>query len=114
MALFSTSTVPSRQEAKERFEEIRRKMTDLASSCGGRASSGLAMRIHYASDVQALWFMRSELMALLAQSQGESAARQELARLGDMFSGILPDGLRSRPSPLDEGPGHGEGDSMHR
>jgi hypothetical protein len=102
MALFSTSSAPApgREEARERMEEIRRTMTGLASSCGGRASAGLAMRIHYAMDVQALWFMRSELMGMLAMSRGEVPAREAIEDLGRMFNGLLPDGLRPRTSTL--------------
>ncbi|MBC5764344.1 hypothetical protein [Ramlibacter albus] len=106
MSLFSTSSAPalSREEARERMEEIRRTMTDLASSCGGRASAGLAMRVHYAADVQALWFMRSELMGLLAISRGEGAAREAIEKLGAMFNGLLPEGLRPRTTSLGHGP----------
>jgi hypothetical protein len=106
MALFSTSTAPepSREEAKERLDLIRRRMTELASSCGGRASAGLAMRVHYTIDPQALWFMRSELMAMLAVSRGEQAAREAIEQLSAMFAGLLPRGLQPRASTLGAGP----------
>jgi hypothetical protein len=110
MALFSTSSAPApgREEARERLEQIRRTMTDLAASCGGRASAGLAMRVHYAADVQALWFMRSELMGLLAVSRGEGPARDAVEKLSAMFAGLLPAGLRPRSTSL----GHGEADDL--
>lgn len=102
MSLFSTSSAPapSPAEARERTDAIRRTMTDLASSCGGRASAGLAMRMHYAADAQALWYMRSELMGLLAVSRGEVAAREAIEALSAMFAGLLPQGLRPRNTPL--------------
>ena len=110
LAIFSTSSAPSvsARELRERTEEIRRAMTDLARVGNGRDGAGLALRIHYAPDLQALWFMRSELMGLLARTQGEQAARDSLSRLSRMFSGLLPDGLRSRPSPLDSDSTHGD------
>ena len=35
---------------------------------------------------QALWYARSELMAALAEQHGEARARQELERLGALFT----------------------------
>jgi len=46
--------------------------------------------------------MRGELMQLLARHQGEAAAREKLDELSSLFSDLLPSGLRSRPSPLNE------------
>ena len=115
VALFSTSTTASSvsaRELRERTDEIRREMVDLARSCQGKPASGLALRMHYAPDIQSLWFMRSELMGLLAQARGEASARESLSRLSAMISGLLPNGLRSRPSPLDGESTHG--DSMLR
>jgi len=111
MALFSTSSAPAptREEVRERLDAIRRAMTELASACGGKAASGLAMRIPYAGDVQALWFMRSELMGLLAVSRGEASARESVEKLGAMFNGLLPEALRPRSSSL----GSGEPDDLH-
>jgi hypothetical protein len=63
-------------------------------------SAILVRRVRYAADPQALWFMRSELMGLLARKEGEMAARVKLELISDMFRELLPSGLRSRPSPL--------------
>jgi hypothetical protein len=57
-------------------------------------------RIRYALDVQALWYLRGDLMAVLAGSHGEVAAREKLTPINSMFEDLLPEGLRSRPSPL--------------
>jgi hypothetical protein len=72
----------------------------MAEFGAGERDMGLVRRIRYASDIQTLWFIRSELMAVLARTHGEAVARERLERLGEMFARLLPEGLRSRPSPL--------------
>jgi len=50
--------------------------------------------------VQALWYLRGDLMSVLAGRHGEAAARAKLTAINEMFEQLLPEGLRSRPSPL--------------
>jgi hypothetical protein len=57
-------------------------------------------RIRYSLDVQALWYLRGDLMSVLAGRHGEAAARAKLTAINEMFENLLPEGLRSRPSPL--------------
>ena len=82
------------------LEDIRQTMLELTTVDKGERALKLARRIRYAADVETLWFMRGELMALLARNRGEAAALEELDRLSAMFTDLLPSGLRSRPSPL--------------
>jgi hypothetical protein len=82
------------------LDDIRGRMHALAHSVGNERSQQVVRRIRYASDVEALWFIRSELMALLAGELGEAAALDEVDSISDMFEDLLPEGLRSRPSPL--------------
>jgi hypothetical protein len=60
----------------------------------------ITRRIRYANDIQALWYLRGDLMAALAAMHGEMAAREKVASVTQMFQGLLPSGLNSRPSPL--------------
>lgn len=60
----------------------------------------ITRRIRYANDVQALWYLRGDLMAALATIHGEMAARKKIQSITHMFQGLLPNGLGSRPSPL--------------
>jgi hypothetical protein len=44
--------------------------------------------------------LRGDLMAALAAMDGERAAREKIASVTEMFKGLLPGSLHSRPSPL--------------
>ena len=101
-ALFTTSTsAPAALPTTATLEDIRARMIDLVGLASGQPAEFLARRIRFASDIHSLWFIRSELMAVLARARGEALAREKLSLLGDMFAGHLPEPLRSRPSPLD-------------
>lgn len=100
LAVFQVSgAAPSTRDDTVGLDDVRALMLEMAGR-PTEASAGLLRRIRYATDPQALWFMRSELMALLAHQEGEAMARVKLEHLSDMFRELLPRGLRSRPSPL--------------
>jgi len=100
-ALLSVSTSARRRtDDPATMNRVRKAMLALADRGPGQRSSVLTRRICAAADLQALWFLRSEVMHWLARSQGEAAARVQLDELGSLFADQLPQGLRSRPSPL--------------
>lgn len=99
ISLFAESPPDSRVESCT--EDIREAM--LGSLREARHSDRLAMvlgRVRCAPHVQALWYLRCDLMTLLAGQYGESAAKEELRVITDLFHGLLPAGQVSRPSPL--------------
>jgi hypothetical protein len=100
MFAVSTAKTPAVEEHEDIVEEIRSRMAAMASVDPSETGRGLVRRIRYAPDIHALWFIRIELMALLAHTHGEAVARERLERLGILFARLLPEGLRSRPSPL--------------
>ena len=100
-AMFSVSTRASHAADAVTMDQIREAMLALVSEDPGERAAGLARRIRYATDLQALWFMRGEIMQLLARGQGEMLAREKVDDLSSLFADLLPSGLRSRPSPLD-------------
>lgn len=85
---------------KDGMDEIRNAMLALIGDAQDKQSQQLTRRIRYANEIQALWYLRGDLMAVLAGRHGEAAARQKLQPVTDMFQDLLPRGLRSRPSPL--------------
>ncbi len=92
--------IPTEDELHDRTEEIRERMLDILGDHGAELSPTVRRRIQYAPDLESLWYMRSEWMAAVSATQGESAAATHVRRLNLSFSGLLPDGLQSRPSTL--------------
>lgn len=88
----------SRQES--RVEEIRLAMIDSLGDDGASTFPQITRRIRYAGDVYGLWYLRGELMAALSKLKGEAVAQEKIASITEMFRGLLPGGLSSRPSPL--------------
>jgi len=101
-AIFSSGFPPSAPTATMEYdiEDVRRAMLGLLTDAHDARFPHVLRRIRYATDVQGLWFLRGDLMAALASTFGEAAAREKLETVSGMFADLVPDGLRSRPSPL--------------
>ena len=81
-------------------EGIRESMLALVGDNADNSLLQVTRRIRYAVDVQALWYLRGEVMAVLASRHGEAVALERVEELTKMFHDFLPRGLQSRPSPL--------------
>ena len=99
----NTAATPE-QSVESAIEQIREAMLALMSRAGEARFPQVTRRIRYATDVQALWFLRGDLMSAIASRDGESAALEQIETISEMFKDVLPQGLRSRPSPLSSGP----------
>lgn len=75
-------------------------MLDAIGPSGASKFPVVQLRVSYANDIQDLWYLRGDLMAILANLYGEALARVQLTQISEMFKGLLPSGLSSRPSPL--------------
>ena len=98
--LLGNPATPSDSVLETGTEDIREAMLSLLAEAGGKQFSNVTRRVRYANDVQALWYLRGDLLAALASTHGEMAARQKVQRVTKMFEGLLPGSLSSRPSPL--------------
>ncbi|MET0312167.1 MAG: hypothetical protein ABW051_08965 [Burkholderiaceae bacterium] len=98
--LGGSPSVISESTLEDRLEEIRATMLEYLGDFGGRNFPQISRRVRYAGDVQALWYLRGDLMAALAAMHGEAEARERIARLSRMFNGLLPGSMNSRSSPL--------------
>lgn len=101
MVRTSVTAVPGEHGSSP--DAVRDAMLALVSLTTDDRAASLIRRIRYASDLEALWYMRGELMHMLARSHGEAVAREKLEELSEKFTDFLPRGLRSRPSPLAPG-----------
>ena len=91
---------PTESIMESSTEEIRQAMLGVLGPSGQKSFPNVARRLRYANDIQALWYLRGDLMAALAALYSESVAREKIAGITDQFHGLLPGGLQSRPSPL--------------
>lgn len=91
---------PSPAQVESATEDIRESMLALLGDAGPTHFSLVTRRIRYANDIQALWYLRGDLMAALATLHGETLARDQVQAITEMFRGLMPGGLSSRPSPL--------------
>lgn len=82
------------------LREIRQAMLDCLVQYGMDAKSTIHMRVSYASDIEDLWYLRGDVMAVIASHDGEVVAKRKLAQISDGFNGLLPRGFTSRNSPL--------------
>lgn len=82
------------------MERFRTAMLGLIEAETSDRAAMLNLRIRCAATLQSLWFMRSEMMVVLAATHGEAEARRRLDAISELARDALPSGLRSRPSPL--------------
>ncbi|MDE2605133.1 MAG: hypothetical protein KGL68_04335 [Burkholderiales bacterium] len=98
--LLGNPVLPSDSVLASSMEDIREAMLTLLTQPGDKQHATVTRRVRYANDIQALWYLRGDLLAALASVHGEAAARQQLQTVTRMFQGLLPGGLSSRFSPL--------------
>ena len=101
-AIFSTGPAlpPDDPETITTIEDIRHRMLDLLAAEESERATTVRRRIRYAVSVESLWFMRGDVMAVLSRSRGEAPALDQISIVSELFDDLLPEGLRSRPSPL--------------
>lgn len=89
--------VDSTPEAmNERTEGIRELMLRELGDYGEKKFPAVARRVRYATDVHGLWYARSDVMAILANTHGETVAREKIAYISDRFTGLLPQSLTNK------------------
>lgn len=98
--LLGNPAPPTDSVMENSTEEIREAMLGVLGVTGQKSFPNVARRLRYANDLQALWYLRGDLMAALAALYSETVARDKIACITDQFHGLLPGGLHSRPSPL--------------
>jgi hypothetical protein len=83
-----------------RTEEIRDAMQEsMAPFLADKATMPLIWRsIAIAPDIDALWYLRSNLLAMLSAHCGERSAQKTLATITEMFRGAVPDTQMPKPN----------------
>ena len=90
----------SSQALDDAIGDIQEAMLKALGQDGAKRFPMVARRIHYANELQALWYLRGDLMAALADLHSETHARDTIHAISGQFEGLLPKGLSTRPSLL--------------
>jgi hypothetical protein len=77
----------------EALGRVRQGMLELLGDGAELTHDALVQRIRHAREAEALWYVRHDLLVALAEVHGEAAARQSIASLNALFSGLLPASL---------------------
>lgn len=73
-----------------RLEEVRRALIARMTGLGDSEAARVTMRLRYAADIEALWYLRSDMRSVLAATQGALHADETMAALTALFQGLLP------------------------
>ena len=98
--LFGSFAGQTSVRSESALDDIRHAMLDALGALGASSYPVVQLRVSYANEIQDLWYLRGDLMAVLAAIEGESVARSKLDHISEMFKGLLPQGMNSRFSPL--------------
>ncbi len=99
MALLGLTEAQAPAELGNRMEDIRQLMLSELGEYGEKKFPAVARRVRYAPDVQGLWYARSDVMAILANTHGETIAREKVADISGRFNGLLPKSLMGKTGP---------------
>lgn len=95
-ALWAGTGPPLSQNTLDRQVEDVRDIMLSHLGLGQVLVSSLFRRIQYATDIQGLWYLRSDLMVSLAFAHGETMAKREMTEITEAFQAALPKALRLR------------------
>ncbi len=95
-ALLGHPADTSTDTVQQRMEQIRHAMLGLLGESGQADHPAFTRKVRFASDIQALWYARSDLMGALATLHGEARAREQIEPITELFRGLLPDSLYAR------------------
>jgi hypothetical protein len=81
---------------ENQLSRIRTAMLSVLQSHGGHSVQRVAQRVRFATDVEALWYLRQDVMVALSAIDGEAAARRQMKAINSMFKGGLPGSMGPR------------------
>ncbi|HEX7867483.1 MAG TPA: hypothetical protein VF555_21165 [Variovorax sp.] len=86
----------SRQATESQLGRIRTAMLSVLQGHGGHSVQRVSQRVRFAVDVEALWYLRQDVMMALSAIDGETAARRQMKTINSMFKGGLPGSMGPR------------------
>jgi hypothetical protein len=78
------------------LDRVRTAMLLVVEECGGDDHFRLDMKINFAHEIAELWYLRPELMQVVAAAQGERVAQECMAGITALFKKYHLGGTPSR------------------
>ena len=85
-----------RRSADRQMGQIRTAMLSLLQVHGGHTMQRVAQRVRFAGDLEALWYLRQDVLTALSAVDGEVAARRQMRQINRLFKGGLPGSMEPR------------------
>ena len=85
-----------RRSADRQMGQIRTAMLSLLQVHGGHTIQRVAQRVRFAGDLEALWYLRQDVLTALSAVDGEVAARRQMRQINRLFKGGLPGSMEPR------------------
>lgn len=82
-----------RKDSPEALEPVRVAMLSALGEEGAAINPRLKHRLMYLHDAHALWYARSEMVAVLSRLHGEAKAVDTVIGLSHVFRGLVPNSL---------------------
>lgn len=76
------------------LETARAAMLQSLAGLTGSDVARMNMRLRYAADIEALWYLRSDLSRTLVALRGEAVAKNVMNQVTQLFCGQLPSAPR--------------------
>jgi hypothetical protein len=89
---------PESSHAPLKIEAIRQCMLECLDGDLCLQFPQITRRVRFASNLEALWFLRPELLLAISSVAGELAAQEKVGEITSMFDGLLPKSMNSRPT----------------
>jgi hypothetical protein len=86
-----------RRSSDRQMGQIRTAMLSLLQTHGGHSAQRVAQRVRFAGDLEALWYLRQDVLTALSAVDGEAAARRHMRQINRLFKGGLPGAMVPRP-----------------
>jgi len=86
----------SHRATESQLGRIRTAMLSALQGHGGHSVQRVSQRVRFAADVEALWYLRQDVMIALSAIDGETAARRQMTAINSMFKGGLPGSMGPR------------------
>ena len=71
-------------------------MLSLLEPYTGEQISRARQRVLFAQDMEALWYLRQDLVLVLTEFEGDEAARRQTMKINNSFHGRLPSTMKPR------------------